>query len=108
MKTLLACLALALAGCTSLESSLRKVPPVEFKSWSHSDRYGMFTDSLVLGGAKWTLNPDGSATLTLDHYDGNAAWAGSVGPHDVIEGLVVHFAKDTPQAQALAAAIAGK
>ncbi len=102
MKTFAVLLLLAFSGCTSIESSLGKIPPIEFKSWSHSGRYGLLTDSLVFAGAKWTLESDGSATLTLDHYDGSAAWAGSVGPHDVIEGLVVHFPPGSPQAVALA------
>ncbi len=88
-------------GCASVESRVRKVPGFEFKSWSHSDRYGVFTDSVSASGAKWTLNADGSATLVLDHYDGSAAWAGSVGPHDVLEGLVITFPPLSPQAVAL-------
>ncbi len=91
----------ALCGCKSITQKVRDVPGFEFKSWSHSDRYGVFTDSVSASGAKWTLNADGSATLVLDHYDGSAAWAGSVGPHDVIEGLVINFPPTSPQAVAL-------
>jgi hypothetical protein len=89
------------AGCATVDKHVREIPGFAFKSWSHSDRYGLFTDSIVASGAKWTINADGSATLTLDHYDGQAAWAGTVGPHDVIESLEIVFPATSPQAQAL-------
>jgi len=102
MRTLLCLLALSLTSCASVESRVRKVPGFSFKSWSHSDRYGVFTDTISMSGAKWVLNADGSATLTVGRYEGSAAWAGSVGPHDVIEELTVTFPPSSPQAQALA------
>lgn len=103
MKKLLPLLvALVLVGCSSVEGTIRKLPPFEFESWGHSDRYGVFTDNFTLAGAKWQLNADGSATLTLAQYDGNAAWAGTVGPHDVISKLVISFPPLSPQAQTLA------
>ena len=104
MKTilrLLAVCALALSGCQSIEKKVRDIPPFEFKSWSHSDHYGVFTDVISMSGASWTLNQDGSATLKIDHYEGDAAYAGTVGPHDVVENLVINFPPETPQAQAL-------
>ena len=94
--------ALMLAGCASVEKTVRQVPSFNFKSWAHSDRYGVFTDTITISGAKWTLNADGSATLEVDQYDGQAAWAGTVGPHDTFAGLVVTFPPNSPQALSLA------
>lgn len=106
MKTILVLLTLAaalvLSGCASVESTVRKVPGFNFKSWAHSDRYGVFTDTVTISGARWTLNPDGSATLEVDQYDGQAAWAGTVGPHDTFSGLVVNFPPNSPQALTVA------
>lgn len=111
LRGLFACLILVavlawaffVAGCASIEKNVHRVPSIDFESWTHSDRYGVFTDNVVLTGATWTLNPDGSATLKIDYYDGSAAWAGMVGPHDTIKNLRVHFPPQSPQAQALAA-----
>lgn len=108
---LLACALLVsgcLTGCMSVEKTMRTIPGFEFESWSHSDRYGVFTDSVTLAGAKWELAADGSATLTLAQYDGSAAWAGTVGPHDIVSKLVVHFPPTSPQAVMLKAGVTPK
>lgn len=107
MKITLPLLCLLLTACQSLDSRLRSLPPVAFKSWAHSDRYGLFTDSVTVSGASWKLNPDGSATLTIAQYDGQAAWAGAVGPHDTFSDLVVTFPAGTPQAAVLSMAANG-
>ncbi len=93
---------LALSACQTVESTIRKLPPFEFESWAHADRYGVFTDTVTLSGAKWVLNEDGSATLTINQYDGSAAWAGTVGPHDVVSKLSVTFPPASAQAVTLA------
>lgn len=107
MKKLVLLLAAAIAaflvsGCSSIDQKVRSMPAFNFKSWSHSDRYGLFTDSVIISGVSWTYNADGSATARVGHYDGQAAWAGTVGPHDVIEELEIVFPPSSPQAQALA------
>ena len=99
---ILATIALAFAGCSSVEKTVRKIPGFNFETWSHSDRYGVFTDTVTIAGAKWTLNLDGSATLEVGQYDGQVAWAGTVGPHDTFSKLVVNFPPDSPQAKTLA------
>jgi hypothetical protein len=109
MKILTVIFALAAAlfasGCTSIEKRVRSVPSFNFETWSHSDRYGVFTDSVTINGASWELNADGSATLKIAQYDGQAAWAGTVGPHDAFSKLVVIFPPMSPQAQTLARGI---
>jgi hypothetical protein len=95
--------ALSLAGCGTLEKKVRTIPPFAFKSWSHSDRYGVFTDSINVSGVAWQINGDGSVDAVIDHYDGWAAYAGTVGPHDTIEGLKIHFPADSAQAAAIRA-----
>lgn len=90
------------SGCSTIDQKVRSMPAFNFKSWSHSDRYGLFTDSVIISGVSWTYNADGTATAKVDHYDGQAAWAGTVGPHDVIESLEIIFPPTSPQAQALA------
>ncbi|HEX2656142.1 MAG TPA: hypothetical protein VHN11_21170 [Xanthobacteraceae bacterium] len=102
MKSVLLFVILLIAGCASVENNLRKVPAFEFERWSHSDRYGVFTDNFAISGVKWTLTEDGWAVLEIDAYDGNAAWAGTVGPHDAISKLKVRFPPGSPQAKALA------
>lgn len=103
IKSLLVLVALVVlsAGCSNIETRLRKVPGISFEAWSHSDRYGPFTDKITVSGAKWTLNADGSATLMIDNYDVEATWAGALGPHDTMSKLVVNFPPTSPQAVAL-------
>lgn len=105
MKPLLASLVFfagLLSGCVNLQKSVEKVPPFSFETWTHTERYGLFTANVNVSGADWVLNPDGSADATFKSWDIGAAWAGAVGPHDVMTNLKIHFPATSPQAQSLA------
>ncbi len=95
---------LFLAGCSFIPNT-SKFPTFSFDNWTHVGKYGLFTDQVNVSGASWTINPDGSATLKIDKYDGDATYAGTIGPHDTFTKLVITYPAGSPQATAAAKSV---
>lgn len=107
MKTnpllLIAALSALLSGCVTHgsapnESFFEKVPVFDVEDWSHSGKYFAFTDGFTVQSISWSRDSDGSVTVRVSGYEGDATYAGSVGPHDKLRLVTMTFAPNSPQA----------
>ena len=77
----------ALSGCLGPHIA---IPPGELASWEHIGSFGPWQSHIVMHGV--VKQADG--TFRVQDYSGSATWLG-IGPHDVIQGLVINPAPAT-------------